>query len=230
MSTASLPPARKILALLLWTAIGAAAVFALFTLATARGESVNALWLVTAASCTYLIGYRFYALFIARKLLRLDAKRPTPAHRRNDGLDYVPTDKYVLFGHHFAAIAGAGPLVGPVLAAQMGYLPGALWLMIGVVFAGAVQDMLVLFISTRRDGRSLGDLVKTEMGEAAGFVAMFGILAIMVILLAVLGLVVIKALADSPWGAFTVLRHCRSRFSWAFTGAICARAISSRCR
>ena len=143
-------------------------------------------------------------LFIARKLLRLDANRPTPAHRRNDGLDYVPTDKYVLFGHHFAAIAGAGPLVGPVLAAQMGYLPGALWLMIGVVFAGAVQDMLVLFISTRRDGRSLGDLVKTEMGEVAGFVAMFGILAIMVILLAVLGLVVIKALADSPWGAFTV--------------------------
>ncbi|MGO9430310.1 carbon starvation CstA family protein, partial [Rhodoblastus sp.] len=204
MSTASFPPARAILAVLLWTAIGAAAVFALFTLAVTRGESVNALWLVTAAVCVYLIGYRFYALFIARKLLRLDANRPTPAHRRNDGLDYVPTDKYVLFGHHFAAIAGAGPLVGPVLAAQMGYLPSALWLMIGVVFAGAVQDMLVLFISTRRDGRSLGDLVKTEMGEAAGFVAMFGILAIMVILLAVLGLVVIKALADSPWGAFTV--------------------------
>jgi len=204
MSTASLLPARKIAPVLLWTAIGAAAVFALFTLAVARGESVNALWLVTAAVCVYLIGYRFYALFIARKLLRLDANRPTPAHRRNDGLDYVPTDKYVLFGHHFAAIAGAGPLVGPVLAAQMGYLPGALWLMIGVVFAGAVQDMLVLFISTRRDGRSLGDLVKTEMGKTAGFVAMFGILAIMVILLAVLGLVVIKALADSPWGAFTV--------------------------
>ena len=204
MSTVSLPPTRKILSILLWSTIGAAAVFALFTLADARGESVNALWLVTAAVCVYLIGYRYYALFIARKLLRLDANRPTPAHRRNDGLDYVPTDKYVLFGHHFAAIAGAGPLVGPVLAAQMGYLPSALWLMIGVVFAGAVQDMLVLFISTRRDGRSLGDLVKTEMGEVAGLVAMFGILAIMIILLAVLGLVVIKALADSPWGAFTV--------------------------
>ena len=204
MSMVFQSPGRKVLPILLWTFIGGAAVFALFTLALARGESVNALWLVTAAVCVYLIGYRFYALFIARKLLRLDADRPTPAHRRNDGLDYVPTDKYVLFGHHFAAIAGAGPLVGPVLAAQMGYLPGALWLLIGVVFAGAVQDMLVLFISTRRDGRSLGDLVKTEMGEVAGLVAMIGILAIMVILLAVLGLVVIKALADSPWGAFTV--------------------------
>ena len=178
--------------------------FALYTLAVARGESVNALWLVTAAVCIYLIGYRFYARFIASRVLRIDPARPTPAHRLTDGLDYVPTNKYVLFGHHFAAIAGAGPLVGPVLAAQMGYLPGALWLVVGVVFAGAVQDFLVLFISTRRDGRSLGDLIKTEMGEAAGLVAMVGILAIMVILLAVLGLVVVRALADSPWGTFTV--------------------------
>ena len=197
-------PVKRLLSLFLWAAIGATGVFALFTLATARGESVNALWLVTAAICVYLIAYRYYALFIARRVLVLDASRPTPAHRHNDGLDYVPTDKVVLFGHHFAAIAGAGPLVGPVLAAQMGYLPGALWLMIGVVFAGAVQDFLVLFISTRRDGRSLGDLIKTEMGPVAGVIAMVGILAIMVILLAVLGLVVVKALADSPWGAFTV--------------------------
>jgi carbon starvation protein len=197
-------PVKRLLSLFLWAAIGATGVFALFTLATARGESVNALWLVTAAICVYLIAYRYYALFIARRVLVLDASRPTPAHRHNDGLDYVPTDKVVLFGHHFAAIAGAGPLVGPVLAAQMGYLPGALWLMIGVVFAGAVQDFLVLFISTRRDGRSLGDLIKTEMGPVAGVIAMVGILAIMVILLAVLGLVVVKALADSPWGSFTV--------------------------
>ncbi len=195
---------KRIVPALIWTAVGAAGVFALFTLATARGEKVNALWLVTAAVGVYLIGYRYYALFIAKRVLGLDPNRRTPAHRHNDGLDYVPTDKIVLFGHHFAAIAGAGPLVGPVLAAQMGYLPSALWLMSGVIFAGAVQDFLVLFISTRRDGRSLGDLIKTEMGAAAGLIAMVGILGIMVILLAVLGLVVVKALADSPWGSFTV--------------------------
>ncbi|QGM46984.1 carbon starvation CstA family protein [Methylocystis heyeri] len=195
---------KRIFSALLWSAVGATAVFALFTLATARGEKVNALWLVAAAVGVYLIGYRYYALFIARRVLRLDPARETPAHRHNDGLDYVPTDRIVLFGHHFAAIAGAGPLVGPVLAAQLGYLPSALWLMTGVIFAGAVQDFLVLFISTRRDGRSLGDLIKTEMGSAAGLIAMVGILAIMVILLAVLGLVVVKALADSPWGCFTV--------------------------
>ncbi len=197
-------PVNRFLSILLWTGVGAIALFALYTVALARGESVNALWLVTAALCIYLIGYRFYATFIAKRVLRIDPTRPTPAHVLNDGLDYVPTNKYVLFGHHFAAIAGAGPLVGPVLAAQMGYLPGALWLVIGVVFAGAVQDFLVLFISTRRDGRSLGDLIKTEMGPTAGIVAMIGILAIIVVLIAVLGLVVIKALADSPWGTFTV--------------------------
>jgi len=210
-------------------AIGATGVFALFTLATARGESVNALWLVTAAICVYLIAYRYYALFIARRVLVLDASRPTPAHRHNDGLDYVPTDKVVLFGHHFAAIAGAGPLVGPVLAAQMGYLPGALWLMIGVVFAGAVQDFLVLFISTRRDGRSLGDLIKTEMGPVAGVIAMVGILAIMVILLAVLGLVVVKALADSPWGSFTVFATLPIAVFMGVYGAICGRGAFLKC-
>src|SRR5271166_6535629 len=189
---------------LLWAAVAALGAVSFGIVALNRGEAVNAAWLVVAAVCVYFIAYRFYGLSIANRALGIDGARPTPAYRHNDGLDYVPTNRYVLFGHHFAAIAGAGPLVGPVLAAQMGYLPGALWLVIGVVFAGAVQDFLILFISTRRDGRSLGDLIKTEMGEAAGLVAMIGILAIMVILLAVLGLVVVRALADSPWGTFTV--------------------------
>lgn len=198
------PARRNPLSLAPWALVFALAFYALYTLATVRGEPVNAMWLVTAAIGVYAIGYRFYSRFIADTVLGLDARRRTPAHRRNDGLDYVPTDKWVLFGHHFAAIAGAGPLVGPVLAAQMGYLPGTLWLLTGVIFAGAVQDFLVLFISTRRDGRSLGDLIKTEMGEVPGVIAMVGILSIMIILLAVLALVVVKALADSPWGAFTV--------------------------
>jgi carbon starvation protein len=187
-----------------WALVALLGAFSLGVIALHRGETIDALWLVTAAVCVYLIAFRFYSLFISQKALGLDDSRATPAIRRNDGLDYVPTDKYVLFGHHFAAIAGAGPLVGPVLAAQMGYLPGTLWLLVGVVFAGAVQDMVVLFISTRRDGRSLGDLIKTEMGVAAGLISQFGILAIMVILLAVLALVVVKALAGSPWGTFTV--------------------------
>jgi carbon starvation protein len=187
-----------------WIAVALLGAFALATVALHRGETINALWVVTAAICVYLVAYRFYSKFIAEKALRLDDSRVTPAFRRNDGLDYVPTDKYVLFGHHFAAIAGAGPLVGPVLAAQMGYLPGMLWLLVGVVFAGAVQDFITLFFSTRRDGRSLGDMIKTEMGETAGLIAQFGVLAIMIILLAVLALVVVKALAGSPWGTFTV--------------------------
>ncbi|MET0208799.1 MAG: carbon starvation CstA family protein, partial [Burkholderiaceae bacterium] len=147
---------------------------------------------------------RYYSLFIAQRVLGLDAKRSTPAWRHNDGLDYVPTNKHVLYGHHFAAIAGAGPLVGPVLAAQMGYLPGLLWILAGVIFAGAVQDFIVLFISTRRDGRSLGDLVKQEMGTVPGVIALFGAFMIMIIILAVLALIVVKALAESPWGTFTV--------------------------
>jgi carbon starvation protein len=177
---------------------------ALAVLALHRGETVNALWVVIAAICVYAIAYRFYGRFIATTVLRTDPARRTPAVRRNDGLDYVPTDRFVLFGHHFAAIAGAGPLVGPVLAAQMGYLPGTLWLLAGVVFAGAVQDFIMLFVSTRRDGRSIGEIIRAEMGSAAGIVAMLGILAIMIILLAVLALVVVKALAGSPWGTFTV--------------------------
>ena len=169
-----------------------------------RGEQINALWIVVAAVCVYLIAYRYYGLFIAKRVLAVDSSRMTPAVRHNDGLDYVPTDKKVLFGHHFAAIAGAGPLVGPVLAAQMGYLPGMLWLLAGVVLAGAVQDFMVLFVSTRRDGRSLGELIKSEMGPVAGIIALVATFMIMVIILAVLAMIVVKALTHSPWGTYTV--------------------------
>jgi carbon starvation protein CstA len=187
-----------------WGLLSLFAAFCLGTVALSRGETISAFWIVAAAVSIFAIGYRFYSKYIAEHALRLDGTRATPAWRRNDGLDYVPTDKRVLFGHHFAAIAGAGPLVGPVLAAQMGYLPGMLWILFGVILAGAVQDFMVLFLSTRRDGRSLGDMIRSELGNAAGLTAMIGILAIMVILLAVLGLVVVKALAISPWGTFTV--------------------------
>ncbi len=188
----------------LWALVALTGAGALATIALHRGETVNALWIVVAAIAVYLIAYRYYSLFIAERVLSLDPTRPTPAVRHNDGLDYVPTNKYVLFGHHFAAIAGAGPLVGPVLAAQMGYLPGMLWILAGVVFAGSVQDFMVLFISTRRDGRSLGELIKAELGAVPGVIALFGTFMIMVIILAVLALIVVKALADSPWGTFTV--------------------------
>ncbi|QAZ38680.1 carbon starvation protein A [Methylibium sp. Pch-M] len=187
-----------------WVLVAIVGAFALATIALQRGEAISALWVVVAALCVYLIAYRYYSLFLATKVLGLDPNRQTPAHRHNDGLDYVPTNKYVLYGHHFAAIAGAGPLVGPVLAAQMGYLPGMLWLLAGVVFAGAVQDFIVLFISTRRDGRSLGELVKQEMGTVPGVITLFGAFMIMIIILAVLALIVVKALAHSPWGAVTV--------------------------
>ena len=189
---------------LLWVGIAALGAVSFGIIALSRGETISASWLVIAALCTYFIAYRFYALFIAEKVLRIDPNRQTPAYRHNDGLDYVPTNRYVLFGHHFAAIAGAGPLVGPVLAAQMGYLPGTMWILAGVVVAGAVQDMTVLFLSNRRDGRSLGDMVRSEMGPVAGGIALVGVLLIMIILLAVLALVVVKALAGSPWGTFTV--------------------------
>lgn len=195
---------NQMLSRLLWLVVAIAGAGALGYVALQRGESINALWIVVAAVCVYLIAYRYYSLFIANKVLGLDATRMTPAWRHNDGLDYVPTNKGVLFGHHFAAIAGAGPLVGPVLAAQMGYLPGMLWILAGVVFAGAVQDFMVLFVSTRRDGRSLGDLIKSEMGPVAGVIALFGTFMIMIIILAVLALIVVKALAHSPWGTFTV--------------------------
>jgi carbon starvation protein len=187
-----------------WAGVVLLGTIALGVIALNRGESINAAWLVIAAICVNFIAYRFYALYITSKVLRVDPTRQTPAYRHNDGLDYVPTNRYVLFGHHFAAIAGAGPLVGPVLAAQMGYLPGTLWILAGVVFAGAVQDLTVLFLSTRRDGKSLGDMVRSEMGPVAGGIALIGVMLIMVILLAVLALVVVKALASSPWGTFTV--------------------------
>ncbi|MBY8822124.1 carbon starvation CstA family protein [Sphingomonas colocasiae] len=188
----------------LWIAFAIIGALSLSVVATSRGETINALWIVTAAVCIFLVGYRYYALFIARTVMRLDPARPTPAIRRGDGLDYVPTDRTVLFGHHFAAIAGAGPLVGPVLAAQMGYLPGTLWIIAGVVLAGAVQDFMILFVSMRRDGRSLGELVRMEMGPVAGTIALAGAFVIMTILLAVLALIVVRALAESPWGMFTV--------------------------
>ncbi|RYZ41402.1 MAG: carbon starvation protein A [Myxococcaceae bacterium] len=187
-----------------WLLMALAGAFSLGVVALHRGESINAIWLVVAAVAVFMLGYRFYGRFIAEKALRLDPTRATPAERRNDGLDYVPTDRWVVFGHHFAAIAGAGPLVGPVLAAQMGYLPGTLWILVGVVVAGAVQDFVTLFLSIRRDGKSLGDMVRMELGPAAGVTAMVGVLMIMMIILAVLALVVVKALTHSPWGTFTV--------------------------
>ncbi|CRF64255.1 carbon starvation protein A [Salmonella enterica subsp. enterica serovar Typhi] len=184
---------------LVWTALSVLGAFALGYIALNRGEQINALWIVVASVCVYLIAYRFYGLYIAKKVLAVDPTRMTPAVRHNDGLDYVPTDKKVLFGHHFAAIAGAGPLVGPVLAAQMGYLPGMIWLL-----AGAVQDFMVLFVSTRRDGRSLGELVKEEMGATAEVIVLVACFMIMVIILAVLAMIVVKALTHSPWGTYTV--------------------------
>jgi len=187
-----------------WILIAIVGAVALSVVAVSRGEAVNALWIVVAAVSSFLVAYRYYALYIARNVMRLDPARATPAIRRADGMDYVATDRTVLFGHHFAAIAGAGPLVGPVLAAQMGYLPGTLWIIAGVVLAGAVQDFMVLFISMRRDGKSLGELIRMEMGQVAGTIALFGAFMIMVIILAVLALIVVKALAESPWGMFTV--------------------------
>ena len=195
---------NKLASALLWPVIGVIGAFAFAAIALKRGEPVSAVWLVTAALAVYFLAYRFYSKFLVERVLQVDPKRPTPALRHNDGMDYVPTNKYVLYGHHFAAIAGAGPLVGPVLAAQMGYLPGTLWILVGVVLAGAVQDMLVLFVSVRRDGRSLGEMVKMELGPVPGSLALVGVLAIMIIILAVLALVVVKALADSPWGTFTI--------------------------
>lgn len=187
-----------------WLAVALAGAAAFAVVALNRGEPVNAVWLIVAAVSVYSIAYRFYGRFIAHKVLELDARRLTPAEKYNDGLDYVPTNKWVLFGHHFAAIAGAGPLVGPVLAAQMGYLPGTLWILVGVMLAGAVQDFLILFLSVRRDGKSLGEIIRTELGAIPGVIASIGILMIMVILLAVLALVVVKALTGSPWGTFTI--------------------------
>ncbi|GAA0508660.1 carbon starvation CstA family protein [Saccharopolyspora erythraea] len=187
-----------------WALVAIVGAIAWGIIALLRGEEISAAWLVFAALASYAIGYRFYARFISYRVLRVDDTRATPAERMNNGIDFHPTDRRVLFGHHFAAIAGAGPLVGPVLAAQMGYLPGTIWIILGVIFAGAVQDMVVLFFSTRRNGRSLGQMAREEIGPVGGIAALIAVLAIMIILLAVLALVVVGALKGSPWGTFSI--------------------------
>jgi carbon starvation protein len=195
---------KKIIGHLIWIAIAMGALACLATIALQRGEPINSFWLVTAAACTYLTAYRFYAKFIAARVMTLNDQRATPAERLRNGHDYEPTNKWIVFGHHFAAIAGPGPLVGPVLAAQFGYLPGTLWIIIGAVLGGAVQDFVILFASIRRDGKSLGQMAREEIGKTGGFVALLTVLIIMVILLAVVALVVVNALVGSPWGTFTI--------------------------
>ena len=189
---------------IVWLAVAVLGAYATSAIALNRGESINALWLITAAVCIYAIAYRFYAAWIAAKVLMVDETRATPAERLDNGRDYVPTNKWVVFGHHFAAIAGPGPLVGPTLAAQFGYLPGTLWILIGAVLGGAVQDMVTLFLSTRRNGRSLGQMARDEIGTVGGTAALAGTLLIMIILIAVLGLVVVNAMKHSPWATSTV--------------------------
>ncbi|HEX6558237.1 MAG TPA: carbon starvation CstA family protein, partial [Longimicrobiales bacterium] len=195
---------RRFLSILIWGFIATLGAAAFAVLALKRGEPINAAWLLTAAVCTYFVAYRFYSRFLAYRVFRLDDRRATPAERLENGRDFVPTNKWVLFGHHFAAIAGAGPLVGPVLAAQFGFLPGTLWLIIGVVLGGAVQDFVILFASMRRDGKSLGQMAREEINSTTGVLAMIAVLCIMVILIAVLALIVVNALKDSPWGLFTI--------------------------
>ncbi|HET9285808.1 MAG TPA: carbon starvation CstA family protein [Candidatus Angelobacter sp.] len=190
--------------ILLWIAVAAAGALALATLAWHRGEAISAMWLVVAALCSYALGYRFYSKFVAAKVLTLDAMRATPAERLENGRDFVRTNKWVVFGHHFAAIAGPGPLVGPVLAAQFGYLPGTLWILVGAVFGGCVQDFVILLFSVRRDGKSLGQMARDEISKTAGTVAFISVISILVILLAVVALIIVNALKDSPWGAFTI--------------------------
>jgi len=188
----------------LWAAISVLGAYAVSVLASDRGEPVSSMWMVTAAVCIYLIGYRFYASFLAAKVMALDNRRATPAERLRDGHDFEPTNKWIVFGQHFAAIAGPGPLVGPTLAAQFGYLPGALWIMVGAVLGGAVQDFVILFCSLRRDGKSLGQMAREEIGKVGGFVALITVMLMMIIILAVVGLVVVNALKGSPWGTFTI--------------------------
>ncbi len=194
----------KYLRWLLWVGVGAAGAVALATIALHRGEEINALWLVVAAVCTYALAYRFYSAFIAAKVLVLNGARATPAERLEDGRDFVPTNKWVVFGHHFAAIAGPGPLVGPVLAAQFGYLPGTLWILAGAVLGGCVQDFVILLFSVRRDGKSLTEMAREEIGVVGGFVAYAAVISIIVILLGAGALIVVNALKASPWGVFTI--------------------------
>ena len=195
---------KRLLQILVWMAVAALGAVALSTIALHRGEPISATWFVLAAASSYLVGYRLYSAFIAAKILALDNTRATPAERRDDGRDFVPTNKWVLFGHHFAAIAGPGPLVGPTLAAQFGYLPGTLWLIAGAVFAGCVQDFVILFCSIRRDGKTLGEMARDEVSKRGGFISQLAVFAIMVILLAVVALVIVNALKSSPWATFTL--------------------------
>src|ERR1700741_3241657 len=188
----------------LWVVISEFGVWAMVSLALSRGKQISALWIVLAGFCALSISYRFYSKWLATKVLVLNEERATPAILQNDNKDYVPTNRWMVFGHHFAAIAGPGPLVGPVLAAQFGFLPGTLWILIGATLGGAVHDMIVLFASVRRGGRTLGQMVKEEIGPGVGVLALISVLAIMIILLAVLALVVVQALAQSPWGVFTI--------------------------
>src|ERR1035437_8243813 len=194
----------KLLAHRFWAAVAGAAAFCLGGIALNRGEHINSIWLVLAAACSYATGYRFYSRFLAARVMALDDRRATPAERLRDGHDFEPTNKWILFGHHFAAIAGPGPLVGPVLAAQFGYLPGTLWIIVGAVLGGAAQDFIILFASMRRDGKSPGQMAREEIGKVAGFAALITVLLIMVIMLAVMALVVVNALKGSPWGTFTI--------------------------
>src|SRR5437868_7955486 len=195
---------KRYLGRILWALIAIGAAFGLATIAQDRGEPINSTWLIIASVCTYLVGYRFYGAFLAAKVMALDDKRATPAERLRDGHDFEPTNKWIVFGHHFAAIAGPGPLVGPTLAAQFGYLPGALWIIVGCVLGGAVQDFVILFASMRRNGKSLGQMAREEIGKTGGFIALITVLMIMIILLAVVALVVVNALKGSPWGTFTI--------------------------
>ena len=195
---------RQFRVIAIWTSVSVLGAASFAVLALSRGETINAAWLLTAALCTYAVAYRFYSRFIASKVFALDAARPTPAVRLNDGRDYMPTNKWVVFGHHFAAIAGPGPLVGPTLAAQFGFLPGAIWIIVGVALGGAVQDFVILCSSVRRDGKSLGQMAKEEIGTIAGYTALLAVMGIMIILIAVLALVVVNALKGSPWGVVTI--------------------------
>jgi carbon starvation protein len=204
MGVPTMPRRLDVRQIAIWSAVAILGAVAWGVLALARGESVNAVWMLFAALCSYAIAYRFYARFIANRVLGVDNRRATPAERLDNAVDFHKTDRRVLFGHHFAAIAGAGPLVGPVLAAQMGYLPGTIWIIVGVIFAGAVQDMVILFFSMRRDGKSLGQMAREEIGPFGGAAALVAVLLIMIILLAVLALVVVNALGESPWGTFSI--------------------------
>src|SRR5215469_15052808 len=195
---------NRSLSVVLWVVVSVLGTIATAVVAMHRSEPINALWLVTAATCCYALGYRFYSKFIAAKILAVDALRATPAERLENGRDFLVTNKWVVFGHHFAAIAGPGPLVGPVLAAQFGYLPGILWVLVGAVFAGCVQDFVILLFSVRRDGKSLTEMAKEETGVVGGVVAYAAVIAILIILLAVIALVVVNALKDSAWGTFTI--------------------------